>query len=49
MITYGPKMVQLTSDIMKITNYVRDQHLAMFETSILPQEPKTDYSEYLLK
>ena len=36
--TYGPNMIQLKSGVMKITYYVRDQHLAMFKTSILLQE-----------
>ena len=41
-------MVQLKSDVMKITYYIGDQHLDMFKTSILPQEEKNDYHEYLL-
>ena len=32
----GPNMVQL--NVMKITYYIQDQHLAMFKTSIFPQE-----------
>ena len=35
--SYGPNMVHLKSDIMKITYYIQNQHLAMFKTSILPQ------------
>ena len=36
--TYGPNMVHLKSDDMKITCYIWDLILAMFETNILPQE-----------
>ena len=42
-------MVHLQSDVMKITYYIQDQHLAKFKTSILPQEQKKVYSQYLLK
>ena len=35
---YGPNMVHLKSDVMKIAYYIQDQHLAMFKTSILPKE-----------
>ena len=35
--SYGPNMVHLKSDIMKITYFIQNQHLAMFKTSILPQ------------
>ena len=33
-------MVHLKSDVMKITYYIQDKHLAMFKTSILPQEQR---------
>ena len=33
-------MVHLKYDVRKINYYVGDQHLAMFKTSILPQEKK---------
>ena len=36
--SYGPNMVPLKSDVMKITCYIRDQHLVMFKTSILQEE-----------
>ena len=36
--SYGPNMVHLESDVMKITYYIWDQHLARFKTRILPQE-----------
>ena len=36
--SYVPNMVHLKSDVMKIAYYIQDQHLAMFKTSILPQE-----------
>ena len=42
-------MVHLKSDEMKIIYCICDQHIVLFETSILPQEQKNDYSEYLLK
>ena len=36
--SYGPNMVQLKSDVMKITYYIQDQHLVRFKSSILHQE-----------
>ena len=42
-------MVNLQSDVMKITYYIGDQHLARFKTSILSQVQKNFYNEYLLK
>ena len=42
-------MVHLKSDEMKIIYCIWDQHIVLFETSILPQEQKNYYSEYLLK
>ena len=37
---YGPNMVHLKSDVMKIAYYIQDQHLTMFKTSIFSQEQK---------
>ena len=38
--SYGPNMVHLNSDVMKITYHIWDQHLAMFKPSIFPQEQR---------
>ena len=35
---YGPNMVQLKSDVTKITYCIWEQHVAMYKTSILPPE-----------
>ena len=35
---YGPNMVNLNSDVLKIAYHIWDQNLFMFKTSILPQE-----------
>ena len=36
--SYGPNMVNFKSDVIKISYYIWDQHLAMFKTSMLPQD-----------
>ena len=41
-------MVHLKYDVMKMRYYIQDKHLAMFKTSILPQEQKiTSVNIYL--
>ena len=36
--SYGPKMVHWKSNVMKISYYRWERHLAMVKTSIFPQE-----------
>ena len=38
--SYGPHKVHWKSDFMKKTYHIQDQHLAMFKTTILPQDLK---------
>ena len=35
---YGPNIVKIKYDVMKIPHYIWDLHLSMFKTIILPQE-----------
>ena len=44
---YGPNMVHFKSDVMNISYYIRDHHLAMLRPAFCHKKKQNYYSEYL--